>query len=107
MSLTCHRLNTRSFSISPRYPHSIIAAQEGPNDGLVSVQSAQWGTYLGTLRNANHLDLVGWTGGLAGNLTSLAGRSFLLNDSSLDLNADIRLNVQVSTTCTLSFAERT
>ncbi|KAH0838165.1 Alpha/Beta hydrolase protein [Lanmaoa asiatica] len=56
-----------------KYPHSIIAAQEGPNDGLVSVQSAQWGTYLGTLRNVNHLDLVGWTGGLAGNLTSLAG----------------------------------
>ncbi|KAF8445771.1 Alpha/Beta hydrolase protein [Boletus edulis BED1] len=30
-----------------KYPHSIIAAQEGPNDGLVSIQSAQWGTYLG------------------------------------------------------------
>ncbi|KAI9461753.1 Alpha/Beta hydrolase protein [Boletus coccyginus] len=58
-----------------KYPHSIIAAQEGSNDGLVSVQSAQWGTYLGTLRDVNHLDLVGWTGGLAGNLTSLAGRS--------------------------------
>ncbi|KAG6381025.1 Alpha/Beta hydrolase protein [Boletus reticuloceps] len=56
-----------------KYPHSIIAAQEGPNDGLVSVQSAQWGTYLGTLRNVNHLDQVGWTGGLAGNLTGLAG----------------------------------
>ncbi|KAG9314213.1 Alpha/Beta hydrolase protein [Chiua virens] len=56
-----------------KYPHSIIAAQEGPNDGLVSVQSAQWGTYLGTLHNANHLDLVGWTGGLAGNITSIAG----------------------------------
>ncbi|KAF8560202.1 alpha/beta-hydrolase [Imleria badia] len=45
-----------------KYPHSIIAAQEGSNDGLVSVQSAQWGTYLGTLHNVNHLDLVGWTG---------------------------------------------
>ncbi|KAF8846205.1 alpha/beta-hydrolase [Paxillus ammoniavirescens] len=56
-----------------KYPHSIISAQEGPNDGLVSVQSARWGTDLGTLRNVNHLDLVGWTGGLTGNLTTLAG----------------------------------
>ncbi|KAF9229090.1 alpha/beta-hydrolase [Gyrodon lividus] len=56
-----------------KYPHTIISAQEGPNDGLVSVQSARWGTYLGTLHNVNHLDLVGWTGGLAGNLTTLAG----------------------------------
>ncbi|KAH7885954.1 alpha beta-hydrolase [Phlebopus sp. FC_14] len=52
-----------------KYPHSIIFAQEGPNDGLVSVQSARWGTYLGTLRNVNHLDLVGWTGGITGGLT--------------------------------------
>ncbi|KAF9244533.1 Alpha/Beta hydrolase protein [Melanogaster broomeanus] len=45
-----------------KYPHSIMLAQEGPNDGLVSVQSARWGTYLGTLHNVNHVDLVGWTG---------------------------------------------
>ncbi|KAN0088929.1 hypothetical protein V8E55_005986 [Tylopilus felleus] len=50
------------------YSHSVIAAQEGENDGMVSVQSARWGTHLGTLRKVN-----GWTGGLAGNLTSLAG----------------------------------
>jgi len=74
VSLAQHHLR-KTLIIPRRYPHSIIAAQEGSNDGLVSVQSAQWGTYLGTLRNVNHLDLVGWTGGLAGNLTSLAGRS--------------------------------
>ncbi|KAF7799304.1 hypothetical protein EIP86_010536 [Pleurotus ostreatoroseus] len=34
--------------------------KEGPNDGLVSLQSARWGTYLGTLEGVNHLDLVGW-----------------------------------------------
>lgn len=51
-----------------RYPHSIIYAKEGPNDGLVSVRSAQWGTYLGTLEDVNHLDLVGWTDGIAGGL---------------------------------------
>jgi hypothetical protein len=32
----------------------------GPNDGLVSVASAQWGSYLGTLDNVNHAELVGW-----------------------------------------------
>lgn len=43
-----------------RWPHSVILAKEGPNDGLVSVQSAQWGEYRGTLLGVNHLDLVGW-----------------------------------------------
>lgn len=44
-----------------KYPHSIILEKEGPNDGLVSIESAKWGTYLGTLNHVNHLDLVGWT----------------------------------------------
>lgn len=54
--------------------------QEGPNDGLVSIESSKWvcsddyipfsmpswylstqGTYLGTLENVSHLDLIGWT----------------------------------------------
>ncbi|TFY78332.1 hypothetical protein EWM64_g5680 [Hericium alpestre] len=43
-----------------KYPHSVVLEKEGPNDGLVSVQSAKWGTYLGTLESVNHLDLVGW-----------------------------------------------
>ena len=43
-----------------KYPHSIILEKEGPNDGLVSIESAKWGTYLGTLNHVNHLDLVGW-----------------------------------------------
>lgn len=51
-----------------RYPHAIIYAKEGPNDGLVSVESSRWGTYLGTLENANHIDLVGWTDGIVGGL---------------------------------------
>lgn len=51
-----------------KYPHSVIYAKEGPNDGLVSVRSARWGTYLGTLKDVNHLDLVGWTDGIAGGL---------------------------------------
>ncbi len=38
----------------------MILEKEGPNDGLVSVASSKWGTYLGTLSHVNHLDLVGW-----------------------------------------------
>ena len=40
-----------------RWPHSVILAKEGPNDGLVSVESAKWGEYRGTLLGVNHLDL--------------------------------------------------
>ncbi|KZT54671.1 alpha/beta-hydrolase, partial [Calocera cornea HHB12733] len=43
-----------------RWPHGVILAKEGPNDGLVSVQSAQWGEYEGTVTHVNHLDLIGW-----------------------------------------------
>ncbi|KAI6097800.1 alpha/beta-hydrolase [Pisolithus sp. B1] len=49
-----------------RYPHSIIYAKEGPNDGVVSVRSARWGTYLGTLKDVNHVGVIGWAGGIAG-----------------------------------------
>ncbi|TDL28210.1 alpha/beta-hydrolase [Rickenella mellea] len=43
-----------------RWPHSVILEKEGPNDGLVSVASSKWGTYLGTVEDVNHLDLIGW-----------------------------------------------
>ncbi|TXT11072.1 hypothetical protein VHUM_01823 [Vanrija humicola] len=43
-----------------RWPHSVIMSKEGPNDGMVSVHSARWGEYRGTLSGVNHLDLVGW-----------------------------------------------
>ena len=39
----------------------IVKAAEGSNDGLVSVQSSQWGKYQGTLDNVSHLDLINWT----------------------------------------------
>lgn len=44
-----------------RMPHRIVQQREGPNDGLVSVESARWGTYKGTLVNVSHLDLINWT----------------------------------------------
>lgn len=43
-----------------RTSHDIIEQLEGPNDGLVSVKSAMWGEYKGTIRNVNHLDIINW-----------------------------------------------
>ena len=40
-----------------RWSHTVIEAAEGPNDGLVSIESAKWGEYRGTLMGVNHLDL--------------------------------------------------
>lgn len=31
------------------------------NDGIVSVESSKWGTYIGTLDQVDHLDLINWT----------------------------------------------
>jgi len=43
---------------SPLYfPHQIIKSKEGPNDGLVSVKSAQWGRYIKTAE-CDHWDLT-------------------------------------------------
>ena len=44
-----------------RQSHRIVFEQEGPNDGLVSVESSQWGAYKGTLMDVSHLDLINWT----------------------------------------------
>ena len=48
----------RTF-IPLRFPHKIIAEEEGENDGLVSVSSARWGEFLGT-EEADHLDQINW-----------------------------------------------
>ncbi|KAJ2270013.1 hypothetical protein EV176_004425 [Coemansia sp. RSA 451] len=51
-------------------PHDIIYRTEGPNDGFVSLSSAQWGHYLGSVC-ADHFDFTNrWR------LTSL-GRDFI------------------------------
>lgn len=44
-----------------RQTHKVVEREEGENDGLVSVQSAKWGTYKGTLVGVSHLDLINWT----------------------------------------------
>lgn len=48
--------------LSPfRGSYGVVLREEGPNDGLVSVESARWGTYKGTLEGVSHLDLINWT----------------------------------------------
>jgi triacylglycerol lipase len=43
-----------------RFAISVIEDEEGPNDGMVSVDSAKWGVYKGTIADCSHLDLVNW-----------------------------------------------
>ncbi|KAF9508264.1 hypothetical protein BS47DRAFT_1366065 [Hydnum rufescens UP504] len=57
------------------WPHSVILEKEGPNDGLVSVESSKWGTYLGTLEGVNHPDLVGWVNTARYKWADLTGKS--------------------------------
>ncbi|KAG8991456.1 hypothetical protein FRB94_008858 [Tulasnella sp. JGI-2019a] len=38
---------------------TFLHALEGPNDGAVSVSSAKWGEYLGTVYGVNHTELIG------------------------------------------------
>lgn len=47
-----------------RFFNSVIYEREGVNDGIVSVRSARWGTYLGTI-NADHARQVGLQSSLA------------------------------------------
>ncbi|KAI5246872.1 alpha/beta-hydrolase [Aureobasidium subglaciale] len=56
-----------------RQSHRIIQKLEGENDGLVSVQSAKWGTYKGTLKDVSHLDMINWTNRLRWFLWELTG----------------------------------
>jgi triacylglycerol lipase len=41
--------------------HRLISSAQGPNDGLVSVESSRWGEYKGTLVGVSHLDLINWS----------------------------------------------
>lgn len=73
-----------------RLSHRILAAAEGPNDGVVSVASSKWGgekSYKGTLAGVSHLDLINWSNRLEwlareiiGNRRkSVTGRSIILD----------------------------
>lgn len=40
----------------------IINDKEGPNDGMVSIQSCKWGQFKGYLDDVDHADLINWMG---------------------------------------------
>ncbi|KAG1757770.1 Alpha/Beta hydrolase protein [Suillus lakei] len=80
-----------------KWPHSVILEKEGPNDGLVSVESAKWGTYLGTLSPVNHLDLVGWTNAARYTWASIWGKEIPFKPASFYLGvADLLAGVEES-----------
>ncbi|KAG2154652.1 Alpha/Beta hydrolase protein [Suillus clintonianus] len=80
-----------------KWPHSVILEKEGPNDGLVSVESAKWGTYLGTLSPVNHLDLVGWTNAARYTWASIWGKDIPFKPASFYLGvADLLAGVEES-----------
>jgi triacylglycerol lipase len=62
-----------SFWSAFRQPHKIVQKLEGINDGLVSVESAKWGAYKGTLVNVSHLDLINWTNRIKWAVSQLSG----------------------------------
>ncbi|KAI0601494.1 triacylglycerol lipase [Biscogniauxia sp. FL1348] len=57
-----------------RQSYRVVSQAEGPNDGLVSVESSKWGSYKGTLVNVSHLDLINWTNRLKWMFSSVAGQ---------------------------------
>lgn len=54
--------------------HDVIERDEGPNDGMVSVESSRWGVYQGTLNHVSHLDLINWSNRLRWYFWELTGK---------------------------------
>ncbi|MDX1548230.1 MAG: lipase [Rhodothermales bacterium] len=59
-----------------RFGNGVIFEHEGPNDGMVSVGSARWGTFLGTVE-ADHAQQIG--------LNTLTSHTFDANAFYLDI----------------------
>jgi triacylglycerol lipase len=70
-----------SVPIAPffRYLNTHLFEREGVNDGIVSVQSARWGTYQGTV-GADHARQVGLSSGLAADFGSNAFYTSIAED---------------------------
>jgi triacylglycerol lipase len=69
-----------------KWPHSVILEKEGPNDGLVSVESAKWGTYVGTVEDVSHLDLVGWINAARYSWAKFRGRNIAFHPATFYLS---------------------
>lgn len=58
LTLSDHRgesYMTKRVSSSTVRREQALIFHAGDNDGLVSLESARWGKYIGTLENVNHL----------------------------------------------------
>jgi len=78
-----------------KFPHSIILEKEGPNDGLVSVSSSQWGKYMGTLEPVNHMDLIGWVNFARYAWADLTGKAIQFKPATFYLGIVDMLAVEV------------
>lgn len=84
-----------------RQSHRIIEREEGPNDGLVSVASSQWGGeagYKGTLMDVSHLDLINWTNRLRWLVWELTGHRRKFAAKPLLLGSDGTANDMIGST---------
>lgn len=79
------RANPGYFNVF-RHAWSRLYAEEGPNDGMVSVDSAKWGQYIGTIDNVDHLDLINFTNLLKYNMARWFGQPMHFNAVALYLH---------------------
>ncbi|KAF8274019.1 Alpha/Beta hydrolase protein [Lactarius quietus] len=69
-----------------KWPHSVILEKEGPNDGLVSIESAKWASrHPLWLEDVNHLDLVGWINNARYSWARLRGRDIKFHPATFYL----------------------
>nr|GAT47848.1 predicted protein [Mycena chlorophos] len=78
-----------------KWPHSVVLEHEGENDGLVSVASAQWGKYCGTIQNVSHLNLVGWINPAQIKWAEIVGREITFRPATFYLGIVDRLAEEV------------
>ncbi len=50
----------KDVSLSLKWSYPLVEAAEGPNDGMVSLTSAKWGTHIKTLDNVDHAEIINW-----------------------------------------------
>lgn len=112
LSIFHHRYFSYGAAVDPsiwsvfRLSHKILAAEEGPNDGLVSVASSRWGGemgYKGTLMGVSHLDLINWSNRLKWLLGEVTGQRRNFNAIAFYLDiAGMNHGKQSSTTILIS-----
>ncbi|KAJ8095022.1 lipase 2 [Marasmius tenuissimus] len=79
--------------------HAHISLVDGENDGLVSLKSAQWGEYLGTIRGVNHTEIIGhkFTHTRLTDVLDVLGRKAPFNPKQLMVQHASKLATEVET----------